>query len=113
MHSHTHVHRPSRAKGFGEAIRLLPVAPAPLRVRRDAEIMVDTGPGWLVRWHLARGRALKKHRDAAQPCHGRAQRCHLGAEPCQHCGGSGALRAQSDTASKARQWASPRRPCQR
>ena len=44
MHSHTHVHRPPRAKGFGEAIRLLPVAPAPLRVRRDAEIdRRDTG----------------------------------------------------------------------
>ena len=55
MHAHTHVHRPPRTKGFGEAIRLLPVPQAPLRVRRDAEIVVDTGPGWLVRWHLASG----------------------------------------------------------
>jgi redox-sensitive bicupin YhaK (pirin superfamily) len=55
MHSHTYVRRPPRASGFGEAIRLLPIAPAPLWVRRDAEIMVDTGPGWLVRWRLASG----------------------------------------------------------
>jgi hypothetical protein len=26
-----------------------------MRVRRDGEILVDTGPGWLVRWHLAGG----------------------------------------------------------
>jgi len=55
MHVHRHIPRPARGKEFGEAIRLLPVAPAPLRVRRDAEIMVDAGPGWLVRWHLAGG----------------------------------------------------------
>jgi quercetin 2,3-dioxygenase len=55
MHVHRYIPRPPRGKKFGEGIRLLPVAPAPLRVRRDAEIMVDAGPGWLVRWHLASG----------------------------------------------------------
>ena len=55
MHVHRHIPRPARGKEFGEALRLLPVPQAPLRVRRDAEIRVDTGPGWLVRWHLAGG----------------------------------------------------------
>jgi hypothetical protein len=55
MHVQRYIPRPPRGKKCGEAIRLLPEAPAPLRVHRDAEIMVDTGPGWLVRWHLAGG----------------------------------------------------------
>lgn len=55
MHVHRHIPRPARGKEFGEAIRLLPVPQAPLWVRREAEMIVDTGPGWLVRWHLAGG----------------------------------------------------------
>jgi quercetin 2,3-dioxygenase len=55
MHSHVHVHRPSRARGFGQAIRLPPLDPAPLRVYRDAEVLVDAGFGHLVRWHLSGG----------------------------------------------------------
>jgi quercetin 2,3-dioxygenase len=55
MHSHRHIPRPPRGKEFGEPIRLLPLDLAPLRVRRDAEILVDSGAGCLVRWHLARG----------------------------------------------------------
>jgi redox-sensitive bicupin YhaK (pirin superfamily) len=55
MHSHRQTPRPARGKEFGEAIRLLPINSAPLRVRRDAEILVDSGVGFLVRWHLAGG----------------------------------------------------------
>jgi quercetin 2,3-dioxygenase len=55
MHAHHHIPRPARGKEFGTAIRLLPAAPAPLRVRRDHEILVDSGAGCLVRWHLAGG----------------------------------------------------------
>lgn len=55
MHSHVHVHRPTRARGFGQAIRLLPQDPAPLRVYRDPEVLVDTGFGHLVHWHLSGG----------------------------------------------------------
>jgi hypothetical protein len=55
MHSHVHVHRPTRATGFGEAIRLLPLDPAPLRIHRETEVSVDTGSGHLVRWHLSGG----------------------------------------------------------
>ena len=55
MHLHRYVPRPPRGKEFGEAIRLVPVDLAPLRVRRDAEILVDSGAGCLIRWHLTRG----------------------------------------------------------
>lgn len=55
MHSHVHVQRPTRAQGFGEAIRLLPLDPAPLRIHRETEVLVDTGFGCLVRWHLSGG----------------------------------------------------------
>jgi quercetin 2,3-dioxygenase len=55
MHSHRPTSRPARGKEFGEAIRLLPINSAPLRVRRDAEILVDSGADYLVRWHLAGG----------------------------------------------------------
>ena len=55
MHLHRYVPRPPRGKEFGEAIRLMPVDLAPLRVRRDAEILVDSGAGCLIRWHLTRG----------------------------------------------------------
>src|SRR5436305_4079240 len=48
-------HDPPRGKEFGQAIRLMPVDLAPLRVRRDAEILVDSGAGCLIRWHLTRG----------------------------------------------------------
>jgi len=55
MHSHARNHRPTRARGFGEAIRLPAFDPAPLRVIRDAEMLVDTRFGHLVRWHLSGG----------------------------------------------------------
>ena len=55
MHSHVHFHRATRARGFGQAIRLLPPDPAPLRVYRDPEVLVDTGFGHLARWHLSGG----------------------------------------------------------
>jgi uncharacterized RmlC-like cupin family protein len=55
MHLHRYVPRPPRGKEFGEAIRLMPVDLARLRVRRDAEILVDSGAGCLIRWHLTRG----------------------------------------------------------
>ena len=35
MHLHPYVPRPPRGKEFGEAIRLMPVDLAPLRVRRE------------------------------------------------------------------------------
>ena len=55
MPSHIPTHRPTRARGFGQAIRLLPLDPAPLRVYRDPDVVVDTGFGHLVRWHLSGG----------------------------------------------------------
>jgi len=55
MHSHHHIQRPDRAQGFGHSIRLLPMNPAPMRVRRDPEILVNTGAGFVVRWHLTSG----------------------------------------------------------
>jgi redox-sensitive bicupin YhaK (pirin superfamily) len=55
MHSHRQTPRPARGREFGEAIRLLRINSAPLRVRRDAEILVDSGADFLVRWHLAGG----------------------------------------------------------
>ena len=55
MHSHHHVQRPDRAQGFGQSIRLLPMNPAPIQVRRDPEILVNTGAGFVVRWHLTSG----------------------------------------------------------
>jgi redox-sensitive bicupin YhaK (pirin superfamily) len=55
MHSHRHIQRPGRAQRFGQSIRLLPMNPAPMRVRRDPEILVNTGAGFVVRWHLTSG----------------------------------------------------------
>jgi hypothetical protein len=55
MHSHRHILRPDRAQRFGQSIRLLPMNPAPVRVRRDPEILVNTGAGFVVRWHLTNG----------------------------------------------------------
>ena len=55
MQSHHHIQRPARGRSFGEAVRLLPINHAPLQVLRDAEILVDAGTGFLVRWHLSGG----------------------------------------------------------
>jgi quercetin 2,3-dioxygenase len=55
MHSHRHIQRPDRAQRFGQSIRLLPMNMAPMRVRRDPEILVDAGADFLVRWHLTNG----------------------------------------------------------
>jgi redox-sensitive bicupin YhaK (pirin superfamily) len=55
MHSHHHIQRPPRGRSFGDAVRLLPINLAPLQVLRDAEILVEAGTGFLVRWHLASG----------------------------------------------------------
>jgi quercetin 2,3-dioxygenase len=55
MHSHHHVQRPDRARPFGQSIRLLPMNPATVRVRRGPEILVHTGAGFVVRWHLSSG----------------------------------------------------------
>jgi len=49
MHSHHHIQRPDRAQRFGQSIRLLPMNPAPMRVRRDPEILLDGGADFLVR----------------------------------------------------------------
>ncbi len=55
MQSHHHIQRPARGRSFGEAVRLLAINQAPLQVLRDAEILVDAGTGFLVRWHLSGG----------------------------------------------------------
>ena len=55
MQSHHQIQRPARRRSFGEAVRLLPINHAPLQVVRDAEILVDAGTGFLVRWHLSGG----------------------------------------------------------
>lgn len=55
MHAHRRTNRPTRTHGFGGAIRLLPATLAPLHVRRDPEILVDSVTGCLVRWHLSTG----------------------------------------------------------
>jgi quercetin 2,3-dioxygenase len=55
MHSHQHIQRPHRAQPFGQSLRLLPMNPAPMRVRRNREILVNTGVGFVVRWHLTSG----------------------------------------------------------
>ena len=55
MHSHHHIRRPVRGQPFGQAIRLFPLDFAPVQVRRDREILVNTGAGFVVRWHLTAG----------------------------------------------------------
>ena len=55
MPSHHHIHRPDRAQRFGQSPRLLLMDPAPMLVRRDPEILVNTGAGFVVRWHLTSG----------------------------------------------------------
>jgi hypothetical protein len=55
MHAHRHIPRPTRGNKFGDATRLLSIDSSLLRVRRDDEILVDSGAGFLVRWHLASG----------------------------------------------------------
>jgi quercetin 2,3-dioxygenase len=55
MHLHHHIQRPNRGQPYGQAIRSFPLDFAPVRVRRDPEILVNTGAGFVVRWHLASG----------------------------------------------------------
>jgi len=55
MHSHHHIQRPDRGQPFGQAIQSFRLDFAPVQVRREPEILVKTGAGFVLRWHLTSG----------------------------------------------------------
>ena len=48
MHSHHHIQRPDRGQPFGQAIQSFRLDFAPVQVRREPEILVKTGAGYML-----------------------------------------------------------------